>query len=123
MAMTVKDFRDLFVWQRAMELVEMIYRVTENFPSKEMFGLTNQLRRAAVSIPSNIAEGQGRNTTTDFLRFLSISRGSLQEVQTQFELARRLGYIGEESKLELALLSDEVAKLINGLCRSLNPSY
>jgi four helix bundle protein len=121
--MAVKDFRDLFVWQRAMELVEMIYRVSEIFPSKEMFGLTNQLRRAAVSIPSNIAEGQGRNTTTDFLRFLSISRGSLQEVQTQFEIARRLGYIGEESKLELALLSDEVAKLINGLCRSLNSSY
>ncbi len=121
--MAVKDFRDLFAWQKSMELVETIYRVTEDFPSKEMFGLTNQLRRAAVSIPSNVAEGQGRNTTADFLRFLSISRGSLQEVQTQYELARRLGYIGEETKIELAILSDEVAKLINGLCRSLNASY
>ena len=121
--MAVKDFRDLFVWQRSMELVEMVYRVTENFPSKEMFGLTNQLLRAAVSIPSNVAEGQGRNTTTDFLRFLSISRGSLQEVQTQFELARRLGYISDTTAEELVLLSDEVAKLINGLCRSLHSSY
>jgi four helix bundle protein len=121
--MAVKDFRDLFVWQRSMEFVERIYRATEGFPPKERFGLTNQLRRAAVSIPSNIAEGQGRSTTNDFLRFLSISRGSLQEVQTQFELARRLGYIGDEAACELALLSDEVAKLINGLCRSLNSSY
>ncbi len=120
--MGIRNFRELFAWQRSMELVEMIYRVTEHFPSKEAFGLTNQLRRAAVSIPSNIAEGQGRNTTTDFVRFLSISRGSLQEVQTQFELARRLGYINEKGNEELLTLSDEVAKLINGLCSSLKSS-
>jgi four helix bundle protein len=121
--MAVKDFRDLFVWQRSMELVETIYRVTGRFPSNEMFGLTNQLRRAAVSVPSNIAEGQGRNTTSDFLRFLSISRGSLQEVQTQVEIARRLDYISMATTEEIILLSSEVAKLINGLCRSLNASH
>ena len=121
--MAVQGFRDLIVWQRAMELVESVYRATEDFPSKERYGLTNQLRRAAVSIPSNIAEGQGRNTTLDFLRFLSISRGSLQEVQTQIELTRRLGYLDEARCAEVSLLADEVAKLINGLCRSLNASH
>ena len=117
--MAVRNFRDLFAWQRAMDLVVLVYRVTEEFPSREMFGLCNQLRRAAVSVPSNIAEGQGRNTNADFVRYLSIARGSLQEVQTQLEISRRLGYIQDETTAELTMLSDEVAKLINGLCRAL----
>lgn len=88
--MTVRHYSDLIVWQKAMDLVVHVYEVTESFPQREVFGLTNQVRRAAVSIPSNIAEGQGRGTTKDFLHFLAIARGSLQEVETQLLLAYRL---------------------------------
>ena len=88
--MTVHHYSDLIVWQKAMDLVVHVYEVTESFPQREVFGLTNQVRRAAVSIPSNIAEGQGRGTTKDFLHFLAIARGSLQEVETQLLLAYRL---------------------------------
>ena len=88
----VRHYRELIVWQKAMDLVMRVYEATECFPQRELFGLTNQLRRAAVSIPSNIAEGQGRNTTADFLRFLSIARGSLQELETQILIASRLRY-------------------------------
>jgi four helix bundle protein len=122
MGMGVRNFRELIAWQKAMDLVEMVYRATELFPAKEIFGLTTQLRRAAVSVPSNIAEGQGRITTKDFLHFLSISRGSLQEVQTQFEIARRLAYITEETNLDLVEQSTQVARLLNGLSRSLQSS-
>src|SRR4051794_18091093 len=120
--MAVKDFRDLIVWQRSMELVELIYRSTENFSAREIFWVTNQVRRAAVSVASNIAEGQGRNSTNDFLRFLSISRGSIQEIQTQIEIARRLDYINEAPTEAILNLTTEVAKLINGLCRALQSS-
>ena len=120
--MAIKNFRDLIAWQRAMDLAESVYRATQRFPSHEQFGMTNQLRRAAVSIPSNIAEGQGRLSTKDFLYFLSVARGSLQEVQTQVELARRLEYLQEETTMLLLEQSTEVAKLLNGLCRSLQPS-
>jgi four helix bundle protein len=121
LGMRVRNFRELIAWQKAMDLVESIYRATETFPSREIFGLTTQLRRAAVSVPSNIAEGQGRSTTKDFLHFLSISRGSLQEVQTQIEIARRLNLIEDETNEELVELSIEVARLLNGLSRSLQP--
>jgi four helix bundle protein len=120
--MAVRHFRELIAWQKAMDLVESIYRSTDKFPSYERFGLTNQLRRAAVSIPSNIAEGQGRASTKDFLHFLSISRGSLQEVQTQVELARRLDYLGEQASQNLTESAEELARILNGLCRSLLPS-
>ncbi len=102
-----------------MDMVVRVYQITEPFPSKEMFGLTNQLRRAAVSVPSNIAEGQGRNTSNDFVRYLSISKGSLQEVQTQVELANRLGYLDETTTRDFLDFSEEVARLLNGLSRSL----
>jgi four helix bundle protein len=121
--MAVRHFRELIAWQKSMDLVESIYRSTEAFPSHERFGLTNQLRRAAVSIPSNIAEGQGRSSTKDFLHFLSISRSSLQEVQTQVELAVRLGYLGNQASQNLFESAEEVARILNGLCRSLLPSY
>ncbi len=104
-----------------MDLVEFIYQATAEFPSYERFALTNQLRRAAVSIPSNIAEGQGRHSSKDFLYFLSVARGSLQEVETQVELARRLNYLDQEMINHAIDLATEVAKLINGLCRSLRP--
>lgn len=85
--------KDLEVYKHSMDLVIEIYQLTEKFPSSEQFGLTSQLRRAAVSVPSNIAEGSGRNSTKEFLRFLSISTGSLSEVETQIVIAHRLEYI------------------------------
>ncbi|MGO9809732.1 MAG: four helix bundle protein [Isosphaeraceae bacterium] len=118
--MSVRCYQELFVWQRAMDLVVRVYEVTESFPHKEQFGLTNQLRRAAVSIPSNIAEGQGRQTTRDFLRYLSIARGSLQEVETQILIATRLDYIAESEKVEMLERTTETSRLLTGLSRSLS---
>ena len=118
--MSVRCYQELFVWQRAMDLVVRVYEVTESFPHKEQFGLTNQLRRAAVSIPSNIAEGQGRQTTRDFLRYLSIARGSLQEVETQILIATRLDYIAESEKVEMLERTSETSRLLTGLSRSLS---
>ncbi len=80
--MAVRSYRELIAWQKAMDFVELVYQHTASFPKEERYGLTGQLRKAAVSVPSNIAEGQGRSTTADFLRFLSIARGSLYESQT-----------------------------------------
>ncbi len=90
-----------------------------NFPLARAFGLTNQPRRAAVSVPSNLAEGQGRNTTSDFLRYLSIARGSLQEVQTQLEISYRVGYLDEITTREILDSTDEMARLLDVLYRSL----
>ena len=84
--MPVKTYEELEVWQKAMELVALIYRLTKGFPREEVYGLTSQLRRAAVSVPSNIAEGQGRRSTKEFLNHLSMARGSLLEVETQTEI-------------------------------------
>src|SRR5215207_10785422 len=94
--MALLHYRELIAWQKAVELVVEIYRMTERFPREEQFGLTNQLRRAAVSIASNIAEGQGRGTPGDFLRGLRIGNGSRQEVETQILLADLLGYVEPE---------------------------
>ena len=99
-----KDYRDLIVWQKAMELVEVVYRLMKCFPSDEKFRLCDQLGRAVVSIPSNIAEGNGRESKTEYARFLGIARGSLCETETQLEIARRLGYVADLSEIrELAL--------------------
>jgi len=118
--MGVRHYSDLVAWQKAMDLVVRVYEVTEEFPPRERFGLTNQLRRAVVSVPSNIAEGQSRHATRDFLRCLSIAYGSLQEVETQLIIARRLGYLEEEFRSRLFDLTGEVARLINGLMNSLS---
>jgi four helix bundle protein len=91
-----RGFRDLRVWNEGMDLVEQIYRLTRDFPKHEVYGLTNQLRRAAVSIPSNIAEGQARTHLKEYLQLLSTAKGSLAEVQTQLEIAARLSYITPE---------------------------
>jgi four helix bundle protein len=88
----VKSFRDLDAWRLGLELAEKIYECTGSFPKSELFGLTSQMRRAAVSVPSNIAEGRTRSSTKEFLQFISIARGSLAELVTQLELAKRLGY-------------------------------
>jgi four helix bundle protein len=114
----LKHYRELIAWQKAMDLVTVVYETTSSFPNREMFGLTNQLRRAAVSVPSNIAEGQARQTTKEFLHFLSIAIGSLQEVETQMIIASRLDYL-EETKVGRVLeASGEVSRLICGLRNS-----
>jgi four helix bundle protein len=119
--MAVKQYRDLIAWQKAMDFVVLIYKTTGSFPREEVFGLTSQVRKAAVSIPSNIAEGQGRNTVGDFLHFLGVARGSLQEVETQILIAQRLLYISAEKQEEALVLSSEVGRLINGLSNSITP--
>ncbi len=115
----VKSYKELETWQLAMKLVAEVYRVTKDFPKEEIYGLTNQVRRAAVSVPSNIAEGQGRNSTKEFLHYLSIARGSLFEVETQLEIARQLFYIRSEDAALIEQLIASVGRLINGLSRSL----
>jgi four helix bundle protein len=113
----VKRYEDLVVWQKAYELVLLIYRVTQAFPADERFGLTQQMRRAAVSIVSNIAEGFGRRTTADFLRFLDMSRGSVNELDTQTRIAVNLKYI--QPSQELTALVGDIERLLAGLIRSL----
>ncbi len=117
--MTIKSFRDLIVWQKAMDLVEAIYRLTKPFPKEEMYGLTSQIRRAAISVPSNIAEGQGRDSTREFIHHLSIAYGSLCETETQLLIARRLSYITEQEAEDTFNLASEVGRMINGLSNSL----
>jgi len=108
----IQSFRDLQVWQKAMDLTLIVYRLTQGFPREELFGLTSQLRRSAVSVPSNIAEGQGRLNAREFKQFLGIARGSICEIQTQLEIARRLN-LGDVALLEDAqVLSHEVGKMI-----------
>ncbi len=110
-----QSFRDLVVWQRAMQLTEAVYRLTQEFPHDEQFGLTNQIRRSAVSIPSNIAEGQGRLSPNEFRQFLGVARGSTCEVQTQLEIARALKFGSPKLVDEALALSDEVRKMLFGI--------
>lgn len=119
--MSVRSYRDLVAWQKAMDLATAVYRATESFPTREQFGLTNQMRRAAVSIPSNIAEGQGRRTTNDYIHFLHIARGSLQELETQCLLSQRLNFVSETDAANVMSCCDEVSRLVSGLINSLAP--
>src|SRR5688572_24213365 len=113
---TVRDFKDLVVWQKAMDMVETVYRDTRTFPRDELYGLVSQVRRASVSIPSNIAEGQARLTRGEFKQFLGNARGSLAEVETQVILSVRLGFLKDATALTRQ--SVEVGKLLNGLINS-----
>src|SRR5580704_14187958 len=108
-----QSFRDLVVWQRSIQLATMIYRITGGFPKEEMYGLASQIRRSAVSVPSNIAEGQGRLSTGEFRQFLGIARGSNFELQTQLEIARTLKFGNSEQINEAEGLSHEVGKMIH----------
>ena len=109
------SYRDLLAWQKAMELITQIYRVSQKFPSEELYGMVSQMRRAAVSIPSNIAEGQGRLTKGEFIQFLGIARGSLLELETQILVAQNLHYLDEPTLKNLLGLTSEVGRLVNGL--------
>jgi len=117
--MTVKSFKDLIVWQKAMDLVEMIYNITKLFPKEERYALVDQLRRAAVSIPSNIAEGQWRGSSAEFKHFLSIARGSLAEVETQLLIAKRLNYLGSENLQNIMSIHQEISKMLPALTAKL----
>ncbi|HEY4961647.1 MAG TPA: four helix bundle protein [Terriglobales bacterium] len=115
----ISSYRELVVWQKAVELVTEVYTATSQFPREEVFGLTSQLRRCAVSVPSNIAEGQGRATKGEFIQFLSHARGSLFELETQLCIASKLGYLAADQTRELKLKAQEVARILNGLLTSL----
>jgi four helix bundle protein len=115
----VKTYQDLLAWQRAMELVESVYRVTAKFPRHEIFALTKQLRRAAVSVPSNIAEGQGRGACDAFAYHLRVALGSVQEIETQLSIGHRLEYVSNADISEVMQLADETGKLLRGLLKSL----
>lgn len=112
-------YRDLRVWQLAMDLAEDVYKLCALFPRQEIYGLTSQLQRAAVSIPSNIAEGQARNTSKEFGHFLGIARGSLAELETQIMLAQRLGYLTVDSTSLLLEKAEEIGKMLSGLQKSI----
>jgi four helix bundle protein len=115
-------YRDLTVWQKSMQLVTDVYRSTHCFPKDETFGLTSQIKRAVVSVSSNIAEGQGRDSHKEFSHHLSIAYGSLMEVETQLQIACNLGYLPAGKLQQLLTNTAEVGRLLNGLARSLrNP--
>ena len=112
-----ESFDKLLVWQRAHSLVLKIYEVTNNFPKEEIWGLTSQIRRAAVSVPSNIVEGKARGSRKDFKRFLLVARGSLEEVKYQSLLAKELKYMNEEQYEEITVMIEDVGRLLGGMIR------
>ena len=113
------NFKDLLVWQKGMSIAKMVYELTRSFPSDERFGLVSQMRRAAVSIPSNIAEGQARHTTGEFIQFLSHAEGSLAELETQLRLAVELRFAPNDAAELLLALMEEERKMLNALRRKL----
>ena len=118
--MEVKSYRDLVAWQKAMELVVAVYALSHALPREEIYGLTSQMRRAAVSVPSNIAEGQGRASRGEFRNHLGIAYGSLMELETQLILAQRLGYVRPTQIEGTVASAAEVGRLINGLSNALS---
>ncbi|MDA8611399.1 four helix bundle protein [Candidatus Pacebacteria bacterium] len=116
-------FKNLIVWQKSMKLVTNIYRLTEKFPQKETYGLTSQIRRCAISIPSNISEGSMRSSKKDFVRFLYMSYGSGAELQTQLEIANNLEYIKEKSFVEISKQLNEIMKILNVFIAKIKTDY
>ncbi|MFH0947824.1 MAG: four helix bundle protein [Elusimicrobiota bacterium] len=115
----LKSYRELIVWQKSYQLVLLIYKTTMDFPKTEIYGLTSQMRRASVSIPSNIAEGYGRQYTGEYLQFLSIAFGSLAELETQVMVAKDLGYISQEGFVKVCSLQEEIGKMLSSLMKAL----
>lgn len=120
--MSINTFRDFIVWQKSMILVKDIYAITKLFPADERFSLTSQIQRSAISVPSNIAEGFGRNHTTEFIRFLQISSGSLNELQTQLEIAKMQDYIGEQEYNKANDQAIEISRMLSSLILKLKNS-
>jgi four helix bundle protein len=114
-----RSYRELVAWQKGMKFVTAIYNATRDFPFEERYGLTSQLRRAAVSVPSNIAEGQARSSQKEFHHFLSIARGSMAEIETQLSLAKDLQYLSVSNAAVLLASADELGRILNGLIASI----
>lgn len=115
----ITSYKDLIVWQKSIELVVLIYKLTENFPKAEIYGIISQIRRAALSIPANIAEGHRRNHLPEFIQFLGIANGSAAEVETYLEISKRLGFIKEDEAKDVENLLLEVLKMLNSLIQNL----
>lgn len=118
----IKSYRDLLVWQKSMELVKEVYLITKALPKEEQYGLTSQIRRSSISIPSNIAEGYGRHSTNDYRRFLQIASGSLYELQTQLEICRNLDFLSNKSFEEVYGQSREIERMLSSLIRKVGKS-
>ncbi|MEZ5336639.1 MAG: four helix bundle protein [bacterium] len=122
--MTVRNFKDLIVWQKGMELSRRIYVMTRGFPKEETYGMSSQLRRACVSIPANIAEGNGRSTPRDYAHFISMALGSAREVETLLLLSKELGFLDSDDNMQDALeLLDEVSRMLHSIRRNLTPGH
>jgi four helix bundle protein len=119
----VRSYRDLIAWQKALSLAEQAYKLTSNFPNEEKFGLTSQMRRAAVSIASNLAEGHARNSRGEFMQFVGHAQGSLAELETQSLLSARLGYLASDAANRFSEQSQEVSRLLAGLKTSLKDGH
>lgn len=116
----IRSYKDLFIWQKGIKIVTLIYQLLDSFPKEEVYALTSQIKRAATSVPSNIAEGFGRNADKSFSYFLDVSRGSLYELETQLIIARELGFIKNESLLiEILNQIEEESKIINSFSKTL----
>ena len=118
----MKSYRELIVWQKGVDLSVRIYDATKSFPQEEAFGMTSQIRRSAISIPSNIAEGYGRSSQADFARFLKIASGSLYELQTQLEISKKIKYITSEQFDNIWNLSIEIGKMLSSLISKIQKS-
>ena len=119
----IHSYKDLLVWQRAMDLVAETYRIARELPNEERYALSDQMRRAAVSVPSNIAEGQVRNSTKEFVQFLSVANGSNAELYTQLLLCIRLGYLSADAAQHTLPLSEEVSKMLSSLIQKLTTNH
>ena len=115
----ISGYKDLLVWQKGIDLVKRIYQTTQSFPAEEKFGLVSQMRRAAVSIPSNIAEGQARHTTREFIQFISYAEGSVAELETQLIIASEMGYCNRAAIDDTFYLLSELRRMLNSLRRKL----
>jgi len=115
----MENYKELDVWRKGMDLVELIYLLTKKFPPEEKFGLVSQMQRSAVSIPSNIAEGWGRGSTSEYIYFLRVAKGSLLELETQVLIAERLKYILNEQTIELNSKIDDISRMLSRLIKSL----
>ena len=119
MEQKIRSYKDLIVWQKSVQLVTDIYELTKTFPVDERFGITSQLNRASVSIPTNIAEGWGRETSKNYLQFLRTSRGSVMEVQTLLVISKNLNYLSEQAFESYSIKMEEVGKILHGLIKSI----
>jgi four helix bundle protein len=122
-SLAIQKYEDLIVWQKAIDLVVEVYKLVNLLPSEEMYALSNQMKRSAVSIPSNIAEGQERNTTKDFVKFLFIAKGSKAELETQLLICNRLEYLTQSQIVSAQSLLAEIGKMLNALIHKLNSSH